>query len=350
MRWTFTLIKRFLPVGIPVVLVATSAVVFELQNYSKLTPKEPFLLKQDDQLAVQYKTYVSGDPKPKEFIGPEYSIPVARKTLLTRHAGLRFYDRGHGISFEAELPEFLSESPFLKKLSQQLCDDFRKSASEFTQVDWSIVLEGFREPSYSQSQWDGMIGVDFAHVTPNAVSLIQSYWEYTGGAHGNGGLDGQSYVDDQGTVQRLKLEDLFDANSDWKKRLVDFCVRDLRHQGASYVSAALVENPSSPKLSEADRHQQPAKLSFDDDDDPFSESSDPAMETAKENYLSLKQFSTDDLTSFTLSPPGIRFYFSPYHVGSYADGVFTVGVPYDVIRDCIPETSPARLFMKANAP
>ena len=162
-----------------------------------------------------------------------------------------------------------------------------------------------------------MIGVDFAYVTPNAVSLVQSYWEFTGGVHGNGGYDGKCFVEDQGSVRRLKLEDLFDPNSDWKKRLVKHCVSGLRCQEVSFITDELVQNPESAT-------------------------------TSPDSFCDLKQFSTDDLTSFTLSPAGLRFYFSPYHVGSYADGVFTVGVPYYVIRDCIPAESPARLFMTTN--
>ena len=310
--------KRFLPSAIPLVLVATLAVVFELQNYSTVTRKDDFLLITDDQLSAQHKTYTSGDPERKKFIGPEFSIPVAKKTVLTRRAGLNFFDRGHNMSFEAELPEFLIDSPFLKKLSQQLSDDYRQRAVDFTTVDWSLVLNGFREPGYSLRNWEGSISVDFAYVTPKAVSLVQFYWEYTGGAHGNGGLDGQCFVDDQGSVRRLTLEDLFDPNRDWKKRLVEHCVSDLRCQEASFITDALVQNPESATIS-------------------------------PDSFCDLKQFSTSDLTSFTLSPAGLRFYFSPYHVGTYADGVFTVGVPYYVIRDCIPEDSPARLFMTPNS-
>ena len=317
MRWAYTLIKRFLPAGVPLVIVATLAVVFELQNYTTFTRKDDFLLVTDEQLAVQYKTYSSGDPERKNFVGPEYSIPVAKKTVLTRRTGLGFYDRGHHSSFEAELPEFLIDSPFLKTLSQQLCDDYKQSATEFTTVDWSLVLDGFREPSHSLRNWEGTITVDFAYVTPKAVSLIEFYWEFTGGVHGNGGANGQCFVDDHGSVRRLKLEDLFHPNSDWKKRLIEYCVSDLRCQGASFITDALVQNPDSAT-------------------------------TLPDSYCDLKQFSTSDLISFTLSPEGLRFYFSPYHVGSYADGVFTVGVPHYVIRDCIPEESPARLFMTTN--
>jgi hypothetical protein len=106
-----------------------------------------------------------------------------------------------------------------------------------------------------------------------------------------------------------------------------------------------VQNPESTTHSTENLARSIVSLSLDEGDDPISDSST----TQTENIYCLKQFSTDDLTSFTLSPAGMRFYFSPYHVGTYADGVFTVGVPYYVIRDCIPEDSPARLFMVPNS-
>ncbi len=344
-------IKRSLPAGIPLVLVAISAIVFEFQNHTKISQKENFLLITDDQLAVQYQAYHTGDAERRTFIGPEFLIPVAKKTVLTKRAGLGFYDRGHNSSFEAELPEFLIDSPFLKKLSQQLCEDYKQSAIDFTRVDWSLVLDGFREPLYSPRNWEGMIHVNFAHVTPNAVSLVQFYWEYTGGAHGNGSLQGQCFVDNQGSVRQLMLEDLFDAGSNWEQRLIDYCVSDLRRQGASFISNAFVQTPESATTSPENLASSSANLSLDEEDldaDAITDDSETGT-IAAENMNGVTPLSTSDLTSFTLSPAGLRFYFSPYHVGSYAEGIYTVGVPYSVIRECIPDDSPARLFMTTNA-
>ncbi len=351
MRRALYPIKRCLSAGIPLILVATFAIVFEFQNHTKISQKDNFLLITDDQLAVQYQSYHSGDAERRTFIGPEFLIPVAMKTVLTKRAGLGFFDLGHNISFEAELPEFLIDSPFLKKLGQQLCDDYTQSANEFTKVDWSLVLDGFREPQYSQRNWEGMIHLNFAHVTPNAVSLVQFNWEYTGGAHGNGSLLGQCFVDNQGSVRLLMLEDLFDSNSNWEQRLIDFCVSELRRQGASFISTTLVHNPELATTSPENLASPPVYLSLNEEDlytNAMTENSDSGT-ILKENMNGLIQLSKSDLTSFTLSPAGLRFYFSPYHVGSYAEGIYTVGVPYSAIRDCIPDDSPARQYMTSNA-
>ena len=350
MRWAFASIKRFLPAGIPLAIVAILAIVFEFQNHTKISQKEDFLLLTDEQLAVEYKSYHSGDAEQRTFIGPEFSRHVARKTVLTKRAGLGFFDRGHKTSFEAELPEFLIDSPFLKKLSQRLCDHYRQSAIEFTSVDWSLVLDGFRDPTSSLSHWDGMIHVNFAHVTPKAVSLVELYWEYTGGAHGNVSIQGQCFVDDQGLVRPLMLENIFDANSKWEERLINYCVSDLRRQGASFISNTLEQNPESATIS-SENLANSSVLSLDEKDldtKAMTENSESGTNPT-EKIDDSTVLSASDLTSFTLSPAGLRFYFSPYHVGSYAEGVYTVGVPYAVISDCIPNDSPARLFMTPDA-
>jgi hypothetical protein len=170
-------------------------------------------------------------------------------------------------------------------------------------LDWGLVKEGFQEPEHFLRDWDASIDIDFTFVSRNAVSSVEGHYEYTGGAHGNSYRLGRSFIEENGSVREFKLEEMFDPASDWEKRLVEHCLGDLRTQGATWV----IEDPFDSKL--------------------------------------LERFSKDDLRSFTLSASGMRFYFSPYHVGSYADGVFTVFVPYSVIFDCLPQDSPARRFM-----
>ena len=165
------------------------------------------------------------------------------------------------------------------------------------------MKQGFQEPDVSLRNWSGSIGLDFTFVSRKGVSLVESHSEYTGGAHGNYYLRGRTFVEAEGAVQELKLPDLFDPASDWERRLVELCITDLRKQGASWI----VEDPFDSKLTE--------------------------------------RFSKDDLASFTLSAYGIRFYFSPYHVGPYAEGIFTVFVPYSVIVDFLSKEGPARHFV-----
>jgi hypothetical protein len=108
-------------------LVSTMVfVVFYLQNRTDVSRGEDFRLMTEDQLAVNYKCFVvEDDPrqKLKEFVGPSFCPFVAKKTIFNRRSGFRFFERGHNVSFTAEIPEFLVESPFLKQLGHQLRDE-----------------------------------------------------------------------------------------------------------------------------------------------------------------------------------------------------------------------------------
>ena len=306
-QWAFLTLKQMLPVGLPPLVATLVFGVIYFQNRTVVTRSDDFLLISEDRLAVRYKAYHSGEEHPeqklKEFIGPIRQIRVAKKRVYHRCAGFRFFERGHNVSFNAPLPEFLIDSPFLRQLGQQLCREYKTEALEFTSLDWSLVRNGFREPESFLRDWDGSIDVEMVHVSPKAASLVETHYEYTGGAHGNFALIGRSFVEEKESIRELKLADLFDPASDWEQQLVKHVLTDLRKQGATWI----MEDPFDSQLSE--------------------------------------RFSQDDLSQFTLSAVGIRFYFSPYHVGSYADGVFTVLIPYSMISECFSTDSPAKQFV-----
>ena len=50
----------------------------------------------------------------------------------------------------------------------------------------------------------------------------------------------------------------------------------------------------------------------------------------------LPPLSDEDLSLFSLTPQGLQFVFPPYAMGSYAEGTYTVLVPYDVARAWAP--------------
>jgi len=299
--------RQILSVGIAPFAALLVFCLFYSQNRTDVSRGPDLLLMSEEQMNFRHKSYHVGDEdfgqQWKEFVGPHYCPPVAKRILLKRRAGFRIFDRGHDVSFQAEIPEFLIESLFLKQLSQQLRLEYKSMAIQFTNVDWSLVRDGFREPTSSLQNWDGSLGIDIVHVSPDAVSILELHSEYTGGAHGNYALIGRSWIEENGLIREMELDDLFIPTSDWENRLVEWTLRELQQQGATWII-----------------------------DDPF------------DSDLS-KKFSRADLSQFTLSTVGIRFYFSPYHVGPYSDGVFSVLVPYSVVIDCISTESPARRFI-----
>ncbi len=124
------------------------------------------------------------------------------------------------------------------------------------------------------------------YASERLVSLLETIDSYTGGAHGNYGFAGHTFLQKDGKVERLEFQDLFTENADLSP-IADFVKNDLATQGASFIPEDF-------------------------------------------NVQSLT-----DLSAFTLSPKGITFHFGPYAVGSYAEGAYEVIVPFEEVKDIL---------------
>ena len=310
-RWTIAGLIRWIPKAIVPTIVISLAAIFWSQNHSSLSPSGFLTVSTEAELEQEFPDRTTGDDsgfdRGTDTTVPQSTIPIARKLVLTQQSGFFFANRGHCCEFYAEIPQFLAKTPFTRQLNNLLLEESREYANEFSSVDWATVLESLRDPQPYLQKWDCSFGIGITHASPLSVSLLETRAEYTGGAHGNYFLRGRSFVDDRGTVKELKLKDLFTENSEWKHRLISFCVSNLRCQGASSISDFCVEN------------------------------------------IEECSFSEDDLSSFTLSSTGIRFYFSPYHVGCYAEGTYSVFCPYETMRECITSESPIVRFMTGDS-
>jgi hypothetical protein len=307
MRWFLKVLSRSLPFGIPLGFLTIAILLYYRQNHTTVSREGNFCIAVDDDIESRHAPNgLEHDVRPPR-LEPESidSIipPVAKKYTLRRRAGLSFFDRGHDTSFVAEIPQLSAGGPLIDKLNRRLWREYEQCAVDFAQADWSLVCDGFRRPDASFRHWEGSINVEIAHTSREAVSLVETRYEYTGGAHGQSNLVGRCFVEERGQLRELALMDLFERDSDWEKRLVGHCLSDLRCQGASSISDVCLAESDTPRLS------------------------------------------AEDLAQFTLSPTGLRFYFSPYHVGCYAEGSYTVHVPYAIFRDFMSPTSPARRFM-----
>ena len=113
------------------------------------------------------------------------------------------------------------------------------------------------------------------------VSFLEDGYSFLGGAHGLGGVTGKNY--DVYTGKELKLTDV---------------VRD------------------KTQLAEAVKQQ----LMFDYPDSSFARSGGTSMKET------VDQLVRDDKMLWSLDPRGISFYFNPYLIGSYAEGIFTTTI------------------------
>ena len=136
------------------------------------------------------------------------------------------------------------------------------------------------------------IGFVRKSTTRSCLSLRVFGWEDSGGAHGNWGVYGMYFIRVGELVTELNLEDLFKEDSDWFSTLSRLIIGGLREQEAS---GAMGEDFALNRV---------------------------------------------DLT-FTISDRGLVFLFSPYEVGSYAEGSFFVTVPWGALRPMLrPDVVP----------
>ncbi|TAE25785.1 MAG: DUF3298 domain-containing protein [Candidatus Kapaibacterium sp.] len=144
--------------------------------------------------------------------------------------------------------------------------------------------------------------VTVVYIAPNIVSLLWMYDSYGGGAHGNYGYEGMTWKLESGAVKRCKLTDIFRADTDFRAKISDILVADLKKQQASLV----VEGGIS---------------SFVDD-------------LVKENL------------TFTVHPSGITFHFAPYAVASYAESSFETHITWKSLQDYLRSDFPLPLVKK----
>ena len=117
-----------------------------------------------------------------------------------------------------------------------------------------------------------------------AVSLMEFHQSYEGGVHGMYGVTGRNF--DAETGQPLSLADVIAD----KEKLAEAVKAGLRRR---YPKASFAEGGSTLMAEMVD------------------------------------QMLRDDVLPWTLDPTGVSFYFNPYLIGSYAEGIFTATVLFD---------------------
>lgn len=221
---------------------------------------------------------------------------VAERTVFRRRGGLRLSRYGLTQSFEAETPTFDHPTPFFRAITRQLLEEGRSDGREFTAFSWPDTWQYVTTPS-AGNQYEATRQVDIVYLGKEAVSLRELAWEYTGGAHGNSQYNGLNFLAQDDRTIPVGLADLFEPASDWPTRLSDYCVADLKSQGASSITSGSITN-----------------------------------------------LPPEELEQFTLAPAGLTILFSPYAVASYAEGAFAVCVPWSAIQSCLRTNGPSFSF------
>ncbi len=131
------------------------------------------------------------------------------------------------------------------------------------------------------------------------VSLLEFGYEYSGGVHGMYGVSGANF--DARTGKRLALSDVF---------------TDL------------------PALAEAIKQQ----LGFDYPDAPFRQSGGEGMRETVDKMVG------EGSISWVLEPRGVSFYFNPYIIGSYAEGIYTTMILFETYPELFKTETQGGVF------
>jgi uncharacterized protein len=183
---------------------------------------------------------------------------------------------------------------------------------EMPRMDFSAVNKVFAEVAQKGAKdavpgpGDGRPGVDMVWTyyqgfelhrpSPNAVSVATTFYIFTGGAHGSSGLT--AILVDLRSGREVLPVNVFTADSDWRHRIADFALADLKKQ--------FVERPG------------------------FSEALEP------NNFEKLM----DEPGRYLFKADGLEIIFNPYDVGPYAAGRYTVGIPYSRLSGLIRTDGP----------
>ena len=210
---------------------------------------------------------------------------------FTRAAEYVELNLGQGrIEARADYPFFLTP---LDGLNRRLQTDVLTSSFDFVQEGQGYLLDG-----ELYNGWTLQRELRLEYASDSLVSISEILYVYTGGAHGNTGLAGYTYVVADGRTRSVRLADLFKEDANYLAVLEPYILEQLLEQEAQWVV---------------------------------------------DGTLTLTD---DDLSSFTVSPRGLTFGFEPYAVGPYAQGTFEVTVPFEVVASVIDLEGPLERFLE----
>jgi len=170
---------------------------------------------------------------------------------------------------------------------------FRKTRKRMLKEVKVFRAECLQENAPFYGPFEYKIDLHVRRADSRVVSFQEFFSDYNGGVHGMYGVTGKSF--DTASGRELKLTDLFSDT--------DGLLRAIKQQlGFDYPNASFMES-GGELLNELDN----------------------AM---KEGYL-----------NWTIDPRGVTFYFNPYHIGSYAEGIFQTTILFSEYPDIYKKNS-----------
>ncbi len=219
------------------------------------------------------------------------SLPFALEKTATYY---RVQAKGRKVSAIADFPVFRKNSAPLRKISETLRAEMIDRNERFVAEMAADSKDANRADPYTLDQ-----SATIRYESEDLISVLCFACENTGGAHGLCDYSFRNWWIRGGVASSFNLDDVFLADSGWRAKLSAACVRELKKQGASLVLDG-----------------------------------------------SIKSFSSENLKTFVLSPTGLTFVFSPYSVGTWAEGTFEAAVPFKELAAQIDPRGPLGRFVR----
>jgi hypothetical protein len=220
------------------------------------------------------------------FVWPCGAFAAAKTPIRTRtiHA-----ERGKRYDATTKYPVLLDKTPLAALANHTISADVRKEQAEFIQM---ALRETAKEPQENPYGYDVSPAYQ-RYWKPGLYSVALEFYQFTGGAHGYSYRVMYNFALVDGKPRRMFLKDFFKDGTDYRKQVEKTLMDKLHH--------------------------------------------DERAEFIRE----VAQLSPAQLNRFTIEPDGLRFWFNPYEVASYARGPVDIKLKFadlgpDLRRDLIP--------------
>jgi hypothetical protein len=190
----------------------------------------------------------------------------------------------------------------LKQTAQKSYQDASKEIREEEQELALINKDAKNSADSIPLRYSVLDIADVAYTNDSIVSIATTYYAYTGGAHGITTQSARNFYRAKGmsTFREITLADIFRSatprTADYIGVLNTLLLGALRKQKAEWVRTSELNNLTKDLRAGA--------------------------------------------IPFCILQAGIALYFNQYYAGPYAQGIFTVVLPYTQLRDLIPAQSP----------
>jgi Protein of unknown function (DUF3298)/Deacetylase PdaC len=253
-------------------------------------------------------------PSPEEAEVDVPLLPVFAPETAGGPFRLSFNDATSAYEITGEVDPAIAE--FDPALAQRLAGNLAQNASNFAATAKADELSANAETKPGEENWFRGYGYDSTlKVTAQAgdlISIEEMVSTYTGGAHGLYGYGG--LVVARGNATPKTLADFVTDKPGFESAVKEFLIEEKIKRGYSPDARAQLIGEVDDALSSGDTWSDNFSLAASDKPGKFG---------------------------------GITVYFSPYHVGSYAEGSFEITVPYDRLK---PMLTPAMAPRFAGVP